>query len=184
MQFNGVIQACRGVRCDRLPPGGGNTQFQSFVHILLGWHISLWVWQKFQLYCKISWQWKVYNCTICHCCSTHTWMHTLQQDTWSEHNSHACLISPIRWHSPTLVYHLGSTKEQNYKLLNPWKKSGVKSCLSVSGSNFENPQTSRKSTKERLQGFSVVFFLPTEEHHVWKVSETVSKQEIKILHHH
>lgn len=40
MQFNGVIQACRGVRCDRLPPGGGNTQFQSFVHILLGWHIK------------------------------------------------------------------------------------------------------------------------------------------------
>lgn len=85
-------------------------------------------------------------------------MHTLQQVTWSVHNSHVCLIPPICLHSPTLVYHLGSTKEQNYKLLNHWKKSGVKSCLSLSGSNFENPQTSRKSTKELLQGFSVVFF--------------------------
>lgn len=63
MQFNGVIHACRGVRCDRLPPGGGNTQFQSFAHILLGWHISLWVGQNFKLYCKISWKSKVYNCT-------------------------------------------------------------------------------------------------------------------------
>lgn len=183
MQFNGVIQACRGVRCDRLPPGGGNTQFQSFVHILLGWHISLWVWQNFQLYCKISWQWKVYNCTICHCCSTHTWMHTLQQDTWSEHNSHACLISPIRWHSPTLVYHLGSTKEQNYKLLNPWKKSGVKSCLSL-GLTLKILKPRGRVQKNVYKVFLWCFFLPTEEHHVWKVSETVSKQEIKILHHH
>lgn len=56
------------------------------------------------------------------------------------HIQQSCLpILLTHWLSPTLVYRLGSTEEQNYKLVNRWKKFGVhkkKQSVYSSADNF------------------------------------------------